>query len=143
MALDKTSRNYFYNLGRTVALVEIMNGVERLVTQVNDNASEKLPYQLREALKKKDHNLINELIDPSDVVLNQGTLPSKVLDSATEGNTYWVGYYHEKAYLDETYHGVYGKVETEVSEYMPERVDYSPDGVNHEAKDNIIDELRK
>ena len=25
MALDKTNKNYFYNVGRTVAIVEIMN----------------------------------------------------------------------------------------------------------------------
>ena len=143
MALDKTSKNYFYNLGRTVALVEIMNGVERLVAQVNDNAKEKLPYQLREALKKQDHNLYKELIGPADVVLNQGELPSQILDPATQGNTYQVGYYHQKAYLENTYHGMYGKVETEMTVHVPERIDFSPEGVNADGKDNTIEELRK
>lgn len=134
MALDKESKNYCYNLGRTVAVVEAMNGVERLASQVNDNAAEKLPFQLREALKKQNHNLLPELIDPADIVL-KGEMPSKVLEPM-QGNTYWVGYYQEKSYLEKTYKGIFGKVETEVTEHIPERVVAT-------TTDNVIDELKK
>lgn len=122
MALDKENKSFYYNLGRAVAVVELMNGVE-LVRQVNDNAAQKLSYELREALKKQNHNLIQELVEPADIVLKE-ELPSKVLEPE-QGNVYWVGYYHEKSYIDNTYHGIYGKVSTEVVEHTPEIIEAS------------------
>ncbi len=83
MALDNIFNNFFYNLGRVVAITETMNDVKNLVIQVK---------------KKQNHNLLPELIDPADIVLN-GELPSQVLEPE-KGNPYWIGYYHEKAYLD-------------------------------------------
>lgn len=144
MALNKENRNYHYNLGRTVALVEIINNLPHTFAGlVFDNANEKLPYQLNEALKRNSHNLHKELIEPADVVLNQGELPSKVMTAVDPFGKYWIGYYHQKSYLADTYQGVFGKVETEVTEHVPERIDFSPEGVNAEGKDNIIEELRK
>ena len=53
MGLNKDFKDYSYNLGRTVAVVEIINGLrETFASQVADNAKDKLPYQLKEALKK-------------------------------------------------------------------------------------------
>ena len=144
MALDKEFKNYYYNLGRTVALVEIMNKLpQTFAGLVFDNANEKLPYQLNEALKRDSHKLHKELVEPADVVLNHGELPSKVLSSVDAHGTYWIGYYHQKSYLADTYKGVYGEVETEVSEHVPEKVDFSPEGIKDNGKDNIIEELRK
>ena len=55
MALNKDFKDYSYNLGRTVAVVEIINGLrETFASQVADNAKDKLSYQLKEALKKHD-----------------------------------------------------------------------------------------
>jgi len=145
MALDKSNKNYYYNLGRTVALVEIINNLPmNFAGLVFDNANEKLPYQLREALKRNSHNLHKELIEPADVVLFHGELlPTKVMTSVDANGTYWIGYYHQKSYLADAYKGVFGMVETEVSEHVPEKVDFSPEGVNADGKDNIIEELRK
>lgn len=144
MALDKSNRNYYYNLGRTTALVEIINNLPPIFScLVFDNANEKLPYQLNEALKRNRHNLHKELIEPADVVLNQGELPSKVMTTVEPIGKFWIGYYHQKSYLDNTYKGVFGKVETEVTEHIPELVDCSPERVDADCKDNIVNELRR
>lgn len=138
MGLDKTNNNYCYNLGRVVAVVEIMNGL--LITfasSVFNNANDKLPYQLKEALKKDRHNLHDELIYPSDVVLNNGTLPSKPITTIDTDGKYWIGYYHEKAYLADKYKGIYGVEEVIVEHHTPEQVDV-PAGT-----DNRIDELAR
>lgn len=134
MALDNIFNNFFYNLGRVVAITEIMNDVKNLVIQVNDNAAEKLPYQLREALKKQNHNLLPKLINPADIVLN-GELPSQVL-KPEQGNPYWIGYYHEKAYLDKVFKGVFGNVGAEVTEHVPARVEVP-------VESNEINELKR
>lgn len=144
MALNKENKNYYYNLGRVVAIVEIMNNLDHMfMSKVFDNAFAYLPYQLKKALFNDKHNLHKELLDPADVVLMKGEIPHGILTAYDQTGAYAIGYYHQKAYLDETYHGVFGKVETEVTEHVPEHVDYSPDGVNAGVKDNIIDELMK
>jgi hypothetical protein len=138
MALEKENKNYYYNLGRTVAVVEIMNGLQTTFSnKVFENAREALPYQLREALKKLTHNLLRELVEPADVVLNYGELPLKVMTSVDPMGLYWIGYYHEKAFLADTYKGVYGKVETTIEKHSPVRIDVS------QCADNIINELRR
>lgn len=138
MALNKDFKDYSYNLGRTVAVVEIINGLrETFASQVADNAKDKLSYQLKEALKKQSHNIHNELVEPADVVLNQGELPSKPVTSIDPMGRYWIGYYHEKAYLADTYKGIFGKVETTIEEHVPERIDV-PAGT-----DNTIDDLKR
>lgn len=61
MALNKDFKDYSYNLGRTVAVVEIINGLRQtFASDVANNAKDKLPYQLTEALKK--HNWTNARI---------------------------------------------------------------------------------
>ena len=50
---------------------------------------------------------------------------------------YWIGYYHEKAYLADAYKGIYGIEEYIIEHHSPERIDV-PEGM-----DNSIDELRK
>lgn len=138
MALNKDFKDYSYNLGRTVAVVEIINGLrESFASQVADNAKDKLSYQLKEALKKQSHNIHNELVESADVVLNQGELPSKPVTSIDPMGRYWIGYYHEKAYLADTYKGIFGKVETTIEEHVPERIDVPAD------TDNTIDDLKR
>ena len=138
MGLNKDFKDYSYNLGRTVAVVEIINGLrETFASQVADNANDKLPYQLKEALKKTSHNIHKELIEPADVVLNHGELPSKPVTAIDPMGRYWIGYYHEKAYLADTYKGVFGKVETTIEEHVPERIDVLADA------DNSIDDLKR
>lgn len=138
MGLNKDFKDYNYNLGRTVAVVGIINGLrETFASQVADNANDKLPYQLYEAVKKTSHNLHKELIEPADVVLNHGELPSKSVTTIDPMGRYWIGYYHEKAYLADTYKGIFGKVETTIEEHVPERIDVPAD------TDNAIDDLKR
>jgi len=138
MALNKEFKDYSYNLGRTVAVVEIINGLRQtFASDVANNAKDKLPYQLTEALKKTSHNIHKELIEPADVVLNHGELPSKPVTAIDPMGRYWIGYYHEKAYLADTYKGVFGKVETTIEEHVPERIDVPAD------TDNTIDDLKR
>lgn len=108
MALNKEFKDYSYNLGRAVAVVEIINGLRQtFASDVANNAKDKLPYQLTEALKKHTHNIHKELTGPADVVLNHGELPSKPVTAIDPMGRYWIGYYHEKAYLADTYHDYY------------------------------------
>ena len=138
MGLNKDFKDYSYNLGRAVAVVEIINGLrETFASQVFDNAKDKLPYQLKEALKKEHHNIYKELIEPADVVLNHGELPSNLFTAIDPMGRYWIGYYHEKAYLADTYNGIFGKVETTIEEHVPERIDVPAD------TDNTIDDLKR
>ena len=138
MALNKDFKDYSYNLGRTGAVVEIINGLrETFASQVADNANDTLPYQLYEAVKKTSHNLHKEMIEPADVVLNHGELPSKSVTTIDPMGRYWIGYYHEKAYLADTYKGIFGKVETTIEEHVPERIDVPAD------TDNAIDDLKR
>ena len=47
MALDKEFKDYSYNLGRTVAVVEIINGLHQtFAADVANNAKDKLPFLL-------------------------------------------------------------------------------------------------
>ena len=138
MGLNKDFKDYSYKLGRTVAVVEIINGLrETFASQVADNANDKLPYQLTEALKKTSHNIHKELIEPADVVLNHGQLPSKPVTAIDPMGRYWIGYYHEKAYLADTYKGIFGKVEITIEEHVPERIEMPAD------TDNTIDDLKR
>ena len=137
MALDKNNRNYFYNVGRTVALVEIMNELpDTWRGKVCTNANQNLPYQLKKALFNERHNLHKELLDPANVTLMEGELPKTLMSVPDKTGSFWIGYYHEKAYLADTYKGIYGKVETTIEEHVPE-----PITVTHDAAP--IDELRR
>ena len=137
MALDKSNENYYYNLGRVIALVEIINDLpHRIVSKMFDNPFQILPYWLKKSLFNEKHNLHKELLDPADVVLMKGEIPHGMVSSYDKTGSCPIGYYHEKSYLDKTYHGIYGKVETEVSEHVPQVV-------NAETVDNNIEELRK
>lgn len=138
MALNKEFKDYSYNLGRAVAVVEIINGLRQtFASDVANNAKDKLPYQLTEALKKHTHNIHKELTGPSDVVLNHGELPSKPVTAIDPMGRYWIGYYHENAYLADTYHGIFGKEEVTVEHYTPERIETTADA------DNSIEELKR
>ena len=137
MALDKNNRNYFYNVGRTVALVEIMNELpDTWRGKVCTNANQNLPYQLKKALFNERHNLHKELLDPANVTLMEGELPKTLMSVPDKTGSFWIGYYHEKAYLADTYKGIYGKVETTIEEHVPE-----PITVTHDVAP--IDELRR
>ena len=82
MSLNKENKNYCYNLGRTVALVEIINKLEHtFMSKVYDNAFVYLPYQLRNALFNDKHNLHKELLEPAHVVLMEGEIPHGILTS--------------------------------------------------------------
>lgn len=137
MGLDKNNKNYFYNLGRVVAIVEIMEDTHpSWVRRVFSNASENLPYNLRQALAHDKHNIHGELIDPADIVLNRGELPKTPISACDENGQFWIGHYHERHYLDGKYNGCYGNVETVVEHYTPERIE-----TFEEPK--TIDELRR
>lgn len=137
MALDKKYKDYGYNMGRAVAVVEIINGLPRtFASDVFDNALQKLPYQLKTALAKEKHNLHRELVEPADVVLNHGELPSKPISAIDHSGRYWIGYYHEKSYLADAYWGIYGIEETTVEHHTPERIEVT-------GGDNAIDELKR
>lgn len=138
MALNKEFKDYSYNLGRTVAVVEIINGLrDSFSSQVANNAKDKLPYQLTEALKNNKHNIHNELVGPADVVLNHGELPSKPVTAIDPVGRYWIGYYHEKSYLADTYNGIFGKEEVTIEHHTPEHIDVPAD------MDNTIDDLKR
>lgn len=131
MALDKTNKNYFYNVGRTVAIVEIMNELpDTWRGKVCTNAYQNLPYQLKKAL-------FNELLDPAHVTLMDGELPTTLMSVEDKTGLFWIGYYHEKAYLTDTYKGIFGKVETTIEEHVPEHIDVPAD------TDNTIDDLKR
>ena len=138
MALNKDYKDYSYNLGRAVAVVEIINGLRiTFASDVFDNALQKLPYQLKTALNKEKHNLHKELVEPADIVLNHGELPSKTVSTIDPSGRYWIGYNHEKSYLANEYKGIYGIEETTVEHYTPDHIDVRPD------TDNTIDELKR
>lgn len=138
MALNKSSKNYCYNIGRAVAIVEIVNNLRgEFAAKVHDNASANLPYQLREALKNNHHILHHELVESADVTLNGGELPSKDMATIDKVGSYWIGYYHEKSYLADTYNGIYAKEEIIVSHHTPERMQVDADA------DNTINELKR
>ena len=137
MGLNKENKDYFYNLGRTVALVEIMRGLPKtFISRVFDNAFANLPYNLSKALVMDSHNLHAELLGPANVVLMQGELPHGILTAYDPSGRYTIGYYHEMAYLDDKYKGAFGKVENVVEHHTPERLDAMVD-------DNSIGELRR
>lgn len=128
MALDKNNKNYYYNLGRTVAIVEIIeNQPISWKRKVFENAFVNLPYNLKNALKNSRHNIHNELIEPADIVLNGGEIPKEPMTAVDMNGLFWIGYYHEADFLDRTYKGVFGKVETTIEKHVPERVDISGD----------------
>lgn len=138
MALDKKNNDYFYNLGRTVAIVEIMNELpDTWRGKVCSNAYQNLPYQLKKALFNDQHNLHSELLEPANVALMKGELPKTLMSVEDRKGTFWIGYYQEKTYLDKTYKGVYGKVETTIEEHVPKHIDVAPD------IDNTIDDLKR
>lgn len=146
MALNKENKNYYYNLGRVVAIVEIIEDV-KLFSLVFDNAREKLPYHLNKALLKEKHNLHAELLDPANVVLMEGDLPSHVITAVDSTGVYAIGYYHQKSYLQGKYNGVFGLVETTIEHHVPYKIEDKTEcggsEVSSDAKDNIIEELKR
>jgi len=124
MALDRNNRNYYYNLGRCVAIVEIMNELPKTFRSlVFDNAFEKLPFQLNEALAKDKHNLHDELMSVAEVILADGNeFPKGLLTAYDTNGSFWIGLYHEGKYLDDTYHDVYGNAETVILDNIPEQI---------------------
>lgn len=139
MGLDKENRNFYYNVGRTTAIVEVMNGLPTgFVSKVFDNARLNLPYQLNKALMNERHILHRELLEPSLISLMDDPLPTKIMSTnATGGCRFWAGYYHQKAYLQQNYKKLFENVETTIEEHIPERVEV-PEGF-----DNALDSLRR
>lgn len=133
MALEKNCKNYYYNLGRCVAVVEIMVN-RKMYAAVAINPSEKLRYSLDKAIMMERHNLHGELCDIMKVV-GLEKLPSRILTALDLKGQYDIGYYHEKEYLDATYGGTYGVEETVVTETIPENV--SP------IQDNTLPDLER
>lgn len=145
MALNKESKNYYYNLGRVVAIVEIMTG-EGLVSLVFNNAKEKLPYHLTKAMHDDKHNLHKELLAPAHVVLMEGELPKNIMTVHDSNGLYHIGYYHQKAYLEDKYKGNYGKIETVIEHHTPVKIEDRIDSESIKAtieSNNEIEELRR
>lgn len=138
MALDKTNKNYYYNLGRVTAIVELMNDMPyNFVGKVFDNANNILPYWLKKSLFNDKHNLHKELLEPADVVLIHGEIPKTLMTVVDKNGSFYIGYYQQKSYITETYGTAIGKVETTIEEHVPERIDVPAD------TDNTIDDLKR
>ena len=138
MALDKTNKNYYYNLGRVTAIVELMNDMPyNFVGKVFDNANNILPYWLKKSLFNDNHNLHKELLEPADVVLMHGEIPKTLMTVVDKNGSFYIGYYQQKAYVTETYGTAIGKEEVTIEHHTPERIDVPAD------TDNTIDDLKR
>lgn len=115
MALDKTNKNYYYNLGRVTALVEVMTDRPyNFVGKVFDNANNILPYWLKKALFNDKHNLHKELLEPADVVLMHGEIPKTLMTVVDKNGCFYIGYYQQNAYITEKYGTAIGKEEVTI-----------------------------
>jgi hypothetical protein len=138
MALDKTNKNYYYNLGRVTALVEVMTDRPyNFVGKVFDNANNILPYWLKKALFNDKHNLHKELLAPADVVLMHGEIPKTLMTVVDKNGCFYIGYYQQKAYITEEYGTAIGKEEVTIEHHTPEHIDVPTD------IDNTIDDLKR
>lgn len=138
MALDKTNKNYYYNLGRVTAIVEAMNQLPySFVGKVFDNARNILPYWLTKSLLADRHNLHRELLEPADVVLMHGEIPRRLMTVVDTSDRFYIGYHHQKAYIAKTYGTALGKEEVTIEHHTPEHIDV-PANI-----DNTINELKR
>lgn len=148
MALNKESKDYYYNLGRVVAIVQIMQNLNStFASDVFNNALEKLPYHLNIALRKNKHNLHKELLEASELVRRRAEFPKSIMTAYDHAGTYYIGYYHQKSYLQSKYNGIYGNVETSIEHHTPCKIDLkeSAGGAIDGAviSDNSIEDLRR
>lgn len=138
MAIDKTNKNYYYNLGRVTAIVELMNDMpDNFVCKVFDNANNILPYWLKKSLFNDKHNLHKELLEPADVVLMHGEIPKTLMSVVDKNGSFFIGYYQQKAYITENYGTAIGKEEVTIKHHTPERIDVPA------FTTNTIDDLKR
>ena len=124
MSLDRECKNYHYRLGRLVAVVEaIENPDVCFSSRVFDNAGQKLRPLLDFAMKKSGHILSKELFELAPVGLDERKLPFESIGNTNHGTTYWLGYHHEKSYIEKNFAGCLGIVKTEVEHHVPERIE--------------------
>lgn len=124
MGLDRNCINYHYRLGRLVAVVEAVNKIDiTFSSKVFDNPAQKLPPQLDFAMKKKNHVLSKELFELAPVGLDERKLPFESIGNTNHGTAYWLGYHHEKSYIEKNFAGCLGIVKTEVEHHVPERIE--------------------
>lgn len=121
MGLDKTNVDYYYNLGRLIAIVEIMNDLDVLfINRVIENPKQGMPFQLREACRKMNHVLYKELMSADENVALKKDFESEQIKPEPCGRVF-IGYYHEKKYIGDNYK-VLGNVSTTVEHHDPEPV---------------------
>ena len=138
MSIDRNCINYHYRLGRLVAVVEaIENPDVCFSSRVFDNAGQKLRPILELAMKKSGHVLSKELFELAPVGLDERKLPFESLGNTNHGMTYWLGYHHEKSYIEKNFAGCLGIVKTEVEHHVPERIEV------HAIERADIEELRR
>ena len=138
MSIDRNCINYHYRLGRLVAVVEaIENPDVCFSSRVFDNAGQKLRPILELAMKKSGHVLSKELFELAPVGLDERKLPFESLGNTNHGMTYWLGYHHEKSYIEKNFAGCLGIVKTEVEHHVPERIEV------HAIERAAIEELRR
>ena len=122
MSIDRNCINYHYRLGRLVAVVEaIENPDVCFSSRVFDNAGQKL----------------RPILELAPVGLDERKLPFESLGNTNHGMTYWLGYHHEKSYIEKNFAGCLGIVKTEVEHHVPERIEV------HAIERADIEELRR
>lgn len=135
MALDRDCKNYFYRLGRLVAVVEKMAKVPQTFSgSVYDNAEQKLLPDLRDTLNNANkvtekHPLTDELFELASVGLDERKIPFECIGNTGHGMTYWLGYEHEKKYIMDNYPSLCGMAVTEVYYHVPEHVEVPAGGI--------------
>ena len=124
MPLDRNCINYHYRLGRLVAVIEAIEKPDLCFSsRVFDNAGQKLRPLLDFAMKNSGHVLSKELFELAPVGLNERKLPFESIGNTNHGTAYWLGYHHEKSYIEKNFAGCLGIVKTEVEHHIPERIE--------------------
>lgn len=91
MGLNRECTDKPYLIGRATAIVENLVEVPRdFVALVQVNPLQKLTYNLKEALKKEDEELV-------EIVSLIGEIPARMNDNRGQ---FYIGYYHQKSELN-------------------------------------------
>lgn len=95
MGLDKNNSNQYYLLGRFWAVVEMCNEVRFSPTQVDQLFLDPTSVWRFDLNKQRNTDLRQEILAlaPADGWPQRQLTPS-------EASKVWVGYYHQKAYLE-------------------------------------------
>lgn len=96
--MDRENKDQAYLLGRLIAIVsKIEDKPVSFVADVNVNPLQKMFYPLREALKKTNHILYDELMEVITMLGVDYKLPSFLV--SPEAGRMWIGYYNQTSEL--------------------------------------------